>query len=127
MLSTHGLHIAIWGSSGYGASVCFASAPLYPSVTLTSPIRSDHPLTAPGMLQIGKMLDEDDFKVVVVPIISALFASPDHTIRNTLVANIDEYAPALSAAAVESSIFPQLLKGLQVRGHHDLSMYGVVQ
>jgi SCY1-like protein 1 len=65
-------------------------------------------------MQIGKMLgDETDFKARVVPIISALFSSPDHTIRATLVSNIHEYAPFLSEAVVESSIFPQLLKGLQ--------------
>ena len=65
-------------------------------------------------MQIGKMLgDEAAFKARVVPIISALFASPDHTIRSTLISNINDYAPFLSEAVVEQSIFPQLLKGLQ--------------
>jgi SCY1-like protein 1 len=67
-----------------------------------------------SLLQIGKMLgDEDDFKARIVPILSALFASPDHTIRNTLISNINDYAPFLSEAVVEGSIFPQLMRGLQ--------------
>ena len=67
-----------------------------------------------SLLQIGKMLGDDGaFRARVVPILSALFASPDHTIRNTLISNINDYAPFLDEAVVEGSIFPQLLKGLQ--------------
>lgn len=56
--------------------------------------------------------DEAAFKARVVPIISALFASPDHAIRNTLISNIHECAPpfisfALLITSVGSASMPR--------------------
>ena len=65
------------------------------------------------MLQIGKMLPEEEFRARVIPVLSSLFASPDQSIRSSLLENIGEYAPALPESAVENTIFPQLSKGLQ--------------
>lgn len=64
------------------------------------------------LLQVGKMLSEEEFKTRVVPIISALFSSQDRSIRRSLINAIDEYAPALTQQVVEASIYPQLCKGL---------------
>ena len=59
-------------------------------------------------LQIGKMLPEDEFKARIVPILSALFASSDPTIRSTLLDSIPQFATYLTEQVVEANIFPQV-------------------
>ena len=59
-------------------------------------------------MQIGKMLPDDEFKARIVPILSALFASSDPTIRSTLLENIPQFAALLTEQVVEANIFPQV-------------------
>ena len=59
-------------------------------------------------MQIGKMLPDDEFKARIVPILSALFASSDPSIRTTLLENIPQFAAYLTEQVVEASIFPQV-------------------
>lgn len=58
------------------------------------------------------MLPEEEFRARVIPVLAGLFASPDQSIRTSLLDNIADYAAALPEAAVEGTIFPQLSKGL---------------
>eukprot|EP00892_Ulva_mutabilis_P012798 jgi/Ulvmu1/9891/UM057_0047.1 len=64
------------------------------------------------LLKIGKMLPEEEFRARVIPVLSSLFASPDQSIRTSLLDSVADYAPALPPSAVEATIFPQLSKGL---------------
>jgi len=58
------------------------------------------------------MLEDGAFQARVIPIISTLFSSTDRSIRRSLINSITEYAPHLTEAVVEGSIYPQLTKGL---------------
>jgi hypothetical protein len=60
------------------------------------------------VLQIGKMLPEDEFKTRVVPILSSLFSSADPTIRSTLLDAVPQFAQFLTETVVENTIYPQV-------------------
>lgn len=75
--------------------------------SISGDVSEEHEVTR-GSMQIGKMLPDDEFKARIVPILSALFASSDPSIRASLLENIPQFAAHLTEQVVENNIFPQV-------------------
>ncbi|KAJ3056872.1 hypothetical protein HK097_003408 [Rhizophlyctis rosea] len=68
------------------------------------------------ILKLGSKLTQEEFDLLIVPIIVKLFASPDRSIRISLCENMGHFITHLSNKTVTEKIFPNLATGF-----HDIS------
>jgi SCY1-like protein 1 len=65
------------------------------------------------IFKYARLLDAEDYTATVLPFVVRLFKSQDRATRLRLLQNMDQFAPHLSSAAVNSDIFPNLVLGFQ--------------
>lgn len=54
---------------------------------------------------MGRLLDEDEYQLRIVPCLCKLFSSPDRATRVKLLERIDEFAPHLMPQTVNERIY----------------------
>ena len=69
------------------------------------------------ILKLGSKLTQEEFDLLIVPIIVKLFASPDRSIRISLCENMGHFITHLNNKTVTDKIFPNLATGF-----HDISV-----
>ncbi|CAG0918235.1 unnamed protein product [Notodromas monacha] len=65
------------------------------------------------IFKYAQLLEAKDYTSVVLPFVVRLFGSKDRATRLRLLQNMDQFAPHLTASAVNSEIFPNLVLGFQ--------------
>ncbi|KAL6763611.1 armadillo-type protein [Haematococcus lacustris] len=63
------------------------------------------------LLLIGNTLESEEFNRRVVPTLSKLFASPDRSLRRSLLESIDSYASHLTTPVLEEQIYVHMQSG----------------
>ena len=63
------------------------------------------------LLAIGKMLDADEFRRQVTPVVVKLFGNPDRALRVTLLQHLAGYVNILSPELTAETIYPHVAQG----------------
>lgn len=64
-----------------------------------------------GILQAGQMLNEEDFRSLLLPIILKLFGNTDRIVRSRLLEHIEEFEPYFSTKDVDDTVYPSISGG----------------
>ncbi|MCP9259363.1 N-terminal kinase-like protein [Dirofilaria immitis] len=63
------------------------------------------------LFRLGRLLDEDEYQLRIVPCLCKLFSSPDRVTRVKLLERIDEFAPHLTPQIVNERIYRDVASG----------------
>ncbi|VDO50962.1 unnamed protein product [Onchocerca flexuosa] len=63
------------------------------------------------LFRLGRLLDEDEYQLRIVPCLCKLFSSPDRATRVKLLERIDEFAPHLMPQIVNERIYKNVASG----------------
>ncbi|VDK89675.1 unnamed protein product [Litomosoides sigmodontis] len=63
------------------------------------------------LFRLGRLLDEDEYQLRIVPCLCKLFSSPDRVTRVKLLERIDEYASHLTSQIVNERIYGNISSG----------------
>ena len=63
------------------------------------------------LFQLGKLLDENEYQLKIVPCVVKLFASTDRATRVRLLQQLEHFADHLQPATVNDKIFPNIVLG----------------
>ncbi|CAG9537129.1 unnamed protein product [Cercopithifilaria johnstoni] len=63
------------------------------------------------LFRLGRLLDEDEYQLRIVPCLCKLFSSPDRVTRVKLLERIDEFAPHLTPQIVNERIYGNVASG----------------